>query len=1025
MITLQLSANGFVRPGDTLRALSVPVSSTVNYQWFVDDELVPAGTDTTFVATSALVDSTVRLEIRYRDEAGVDVVQVSEPVKINAAPVGLPEISGTWEEDQLVSVATTTTITDADGLGELPLAYQWLADGVEIPGAVDPYLGLGQAQVGKKISIRASYTDGDGKFESVTSAQSAAVRNINDPATGSLQWVGQAVEDQTLTAQWLNLFDEDGLPSNFTYIWLADQAVIAGASSSTLKLTQAQVGKNITLKVQFTDLQGHLEEFRSENNGTVVNVNDPTLGVLAIAGAAKQGTLLQAVTKNLSDEDGMGTFTYQWWMNGQAISGATNSTFLLSDQRYVGQKIVLSVVHKDALGTVEPVLEATTDVIENANDAPTGDVTIVGDQIEDSELTAIATLSDADGLPSDLQYQWLSDGEKIKGATSAKWTLQQAQVGHRISVQVSYTDMLGAAEQVTSAAGLAVQNINDPPAGQVLVIGKLFVGETLTVSTANLTDEDNGATSLGPFSYQWRANGQGIAGATSSTFLLTQSQIGQAISVLVSYTDKWGTLEEVTSSETHLVANENHLPTGKVSISGTVQEKNVLQATQNLNDLEGLGDLTWRWWADDQMVAYGTDRLELTQALVGKAISVSASYTDGLGQSESVTSLPTAKVVNVQDACTGAISILGSAFQGETLFADVYLTDEDGIASVTYQWLAGGQPLVGATQATLLLEQAQVGRQIGLKVLATDNFGASTQFQINRTDLVENINDPPVASPRIVSGFTNQKIKGALTAKDIDGDPFSFLLSLPPTHGRVSINEQTGLFEYVPDANFSGTDQFFYQATDGTDVSAQAEVSLTVTELPYRSLIGKVYFWGDSLVGSGRQLLQNAEIKATAGTLAWSSDLTQRAGTFEIPRIEATQAILTASKSTVSDATVKSAIGLNDVLSALKLYLGKTTVDSSGYAKVAADFDANGKIDLSDVLGILKTYLGKASSNTPQWAFVDASANLAGLTAKACAAPTVDLNLVDMTTTVNLIGILRGDVNGSWSQQSGYDLFSG
>jgi hypothetical protein len=134
---------------------------------------------------------------------------------------------------------------------------------------------------------------------------------------------------------------------------------------------------------------------------------------------------------------------------------------------------------------------------------------------------------------------------------------------------------------------------------------------------------------------------------------------------------------------------------------------------------------------------------------------------------------------------------------------------------------------------------------------------------------------------------------------------------------------------------------------------------------------------------------------------------------------------LSASKSTVSDATLKSAIGLNDVLSALKLYLGKTTADNSGYAKVAADFDANGKIELSDVLGILKTYLGKASSVTPQWAFVDASANLNGLTAKACAVPAVDLNLVDMTTTVSLIGVLRGDVNGSWSQQSGYDLYSG
>jgi hypothetical protein len=1025
MTTLQLSAQNFARPGDTLSVLPLASWSVTSCAWYLDDELLPGETGQSLLLASAWVNGSVKVELAYVDELGAAATLTSAAVKVNAAPLGQPVISGTLEEDGLVTVVTPSAITDADGMGDLPIAYQWLADGVEIQGATETFLGLGQEQVGKKLSVRASYTDGDGRLESVASASTVAVRNINDPATGTLQLAGDFTEKKTLAAQLSNLADEDGLPSTFTYLWKADETVIQGASSSELMLSQALVGKKISLVVQFTDLQGHLEQLTSENDGRVSNVNDPTVGALAVKGDVKQGAVLEAVTQNLSDLDGIGTFTYQWLVDGQAIGGATNATFLVSSQNYVGKKVTVSVIHTDALGFTEPALESTTSAVENTNDAPTGTLEIIGEPVEDSVLTAVQSLSDLDGLLTEFRYQWFSDSELISNATASKLVLQQDQVGHRISVQVSYTDALGTLEKVTSASSLVVQNVNDPPKGSVLVSGKLFSGEILTASTEALSDEDNGALPLGPFSYQWRANDSNIAGATSNTYQLKPAQVGQSISVLVSYVDSLGAKEEIASAPTLAVASENHKPTGQVTIVGVPEEKAVLKASQNLEDPEGLGAITWRWLADAQVVAYGTDRLELTQAHVGKAITVIASYTDALGQAESVASAATVKVANVQDLCTGSLNILGSATQGETLTADVYLVDEDGIASIGYQWLVDGEPLVDATQKALLLSQAQVGHAIGLKVTATDTFGVQTVFQVNRPGVVENANDPPSVKDVIFSGFANKKLSGTLTASDADGDPFSFLLSLAPTHGQVSLNEQTGLFEYTPNLNFSGTDQFSYQATDGIDVSALATVSLNVTALPYRSLAGKVYFWGDSLVGSGHQLLQNVEVKATAGTLAWNSSLTSRAGTYELPNVEATQVSLSASKSTVSDATLKSAIGLNDVLSALKLYLGKTTADNSGYAKVAADFDANGKIELSDVLGILKTYLGKASSVTPQWAFVDASANLNGLTAKACAVPAVDLNLVDMTTTVSLIGVLRGDVNGSWSQQSGYDLYSG
>lgn len=1025
MSLLQLSVQSFASAGDTVSVLplSLAADTAVIYEWFVDDEEIARATGLDFIVPEGLHSSAIMVRASYTDADGLAVSVFSASIKVNASPSGVPMIEGTFIEDGLVSITKPSVIADLDGLGEDPLAYQWFADDVRIADANDEFLVLTQAQVGKRISVSASYTDGDGKSEMAISQQSVSVVNLNDSASGSLSLLGSFTEGQKISAQWLDLYDEDGLPSAFTYSWKADELTITGADTAELLLTQAMVGKKINLTVQFNDQQSHSEQFTASSDGTVVNVNDPTLGSVSIQGAVAQGARLEADIQNLTDRDGIGTFSFQWLLDGKPIEGATQSTLVLADQQLVEKSISVRVVHTDALGFIEPAVESLSQVVANINDTPTGEIQILGDLVEGVTLKATHALSDVDGLPIAFEYQWLADNELILNATTSNWVLQQAQVGCRISVQVKYVDLLGTTEKVSSLASEPVQNVNDLPTGSVGVSGKLFFGETLQASTQGLIDEDNSASFSPVYHFQWRADGNDITGEVSDSFSLTQAQVGQKISVVVSYVDQWGATESATSLETPAVASENYKPTGKVILTGVAEEDALLKATHRLEDLNGLGAITWKWLADGTMVSYGSDRLELIQDYVGKSITAVASYTDALGQEESVASEPTVAVANLEDLCVGYLDILGPAYQGETLVADVFLSDEDGVARIGYQWLVDDEPLAGATHKELTLKQTEVGRQIGLKLTAVDTFGNETLFQVRRSGVVENTNDAPVTVDKVFSGVTNKKIAGSLGGTDVDGDPLSFLLALSPSHGRVDFDEKTGLFEYTPDANFFGLDQFTYQATDGEDVSSASLVQLHVTTSSNRALAGQVYFWANDSAGSGHQLLQNVAVKATSSELSWDSSLTSRSGIYQLPNLETPKVTLSASKSTLADSSVKAAIGLNDVLSALKLYLGKSIPDSSPYSKISADMDGNGKIELSDVLHILKTYLGKTAAITPQWVFVDASSDLSGLTAKACAVPVVNLNLTDVNQTVNLVGVLRGDVNGSWSKSSDYALY--
>jgi hypothetical protein len=71
---------------------------------------------------------------------------------------------------------------------------------VDIAGATGNTLVLGEALVGTTIAVRVRYTDSRGVVESLSSAVTAAVANINDPGRVSIG--GSAVQGQTLTGNY-------------------------------------------------------------------------------------------------------------------------------------------------------------------------------------------------------------------------------------------------------------------------------------------------------------------------------------------------------------------------------------------------------------------------------------------------------------------------------------------------------------------------------------------------------------------------------------------------------------------------------------------------------------------------------------------------------------------------------------------------------------------------------------------------------------------------------------------------------
>ena len=100
--------------------------------------------------------------------------------------------------------------------------------------------------------------------------------------------------------------------------------------------------------------------------------------------------------------------------------------------------------------------------------------------------------------------------------------------------------------------------MNTLPTGGVSITGAPFSGYPLTASNT-LADVDG----LGAIAYQWHADGVAINGATNSTYIPTQADIGKVISVAAGYVDGHGAIESVVSNGVTIVTP----PTSKYFIT--------------------------------------------------------------------------------------------------------------------------------------------------------------------------------------------------------------------------------------------------------------------------------------------------------------------------------------------------------------------------------------------------------------------------------------------------------------------------
>ena len=215
---------------------------------------------------------------RLSNSPSATVAGPADEPETNTAAAGAPTISGTPQVGEALT-ASTSGISDADGLDTASFAYQWIRAGADIGGATGATYTPVAADEGERLKVRVSFTDDAGHEERLTSAGTdavAAAPPTNTAAAGAPTISGTPQVGEALTASTSGISDADGLDTaRFAYQWMRNDADIRGATGATYTPVAADEGTRLTVRVSFTDDAGNEEHLTSAATDAVAARPEP------------------------------------------------------------------------------------------------------------------------------------------------------------------------------------------------------------------------------------------------------------------------------------------------------------------------------------------------------------------------------------------------------------------------------------------------------------------------------------------------------------------------------------------------------------------------------------------------------------------------------------------------------------------------------------------------------------------------------------------------------------------------------
>jgi hypothetical protein len=423
-------------------------TETVSYQWYKNGTAIPGATNIKYTPSEAGSYTVTVSAPGYNSKTSAAVTVTGESLHILSG-----DITIAFDDLTKTEIITGTELTAAYS-GTETVTYQWYKDGEAIDGATN-----------------SAYTPTEAGSYTVTVRVTGYQSKMSDPIiVTALELTGDVtISPNTGVNTGTELTAAYSGTETVTFQWKRGGRAISGATNSAY--TPNESG-SYTVTVSAAGYQ-------SKTSDPVIVTALEFTGTVTI----NPNTEVFTVTELTATYSGTETVTFQWYKDGEAIDGATNSA-------YTPEEAGSYTVTVSAAGynpkTSDPVIVTAREF--------TGDVTIG----PDTEITTGMLLTASYDGDEDVNYQWKKDGTVIPGATNSTYTPEEA---GNYTVTVSAAGYNSKTSAPIVVKGIVIDpDLPIPTADDYIISGNenavTYDGNAKAVTVTADTDKSGGAVTV-------------------------------------------------------------------------------------------------------------------------------------------------------------------------------------------------------------------------------------------------------------------------------------------------------------------------------------------------------------------------------------------------------------------------------------------------------------------------------------------------------------------------------------------------
>lgn len=607
-------------------SLSVDVSGSppLSYVWKKDGIAVGA-TDRSYYVSNAKAEHGGVYTVVVTNPAGS---VTSQSATVVVQPAVVPFITQQPRSQTLAYGKSFELSVQASG--SPTMTYQWKKDGVALGSSSSSYY-VSNATPSNSGVYTVVITNPAG---SVTSTSATVTVNPAIAPTISRQPASQSVAygaSISLSVQ------ASGSPT-LQYRWMKD-GVALGATGSSYYINNATPDHNGRYTVVITNPAGSVT-----SEPAVISVSAAVAP--AITQQPQGRTADYGSSFSLSVQaSGSPPLTYVWKKDGTTLQDTDSSlSFYNSTPADSG---VYTVTVSNSVGSVTSQ-QAT--VLVQAALAP--QITRQPQSQTVNYNDSISLSVSATGSP-DLRYQWRKDGVSLgANATSSYFYLYNATPANSGIYTVVITNPAGSV--VSSSATITVQAAKAPVITRQPVSAEVALGLSASFSPVVET------AGAGPLTYQWRRNGNAIAGATSSYYNIESVTDANAGDYTLVVTGAGGTVTSEAARLTVLAAAAPRITSSTQYATARMGDRLWLSI-----DAQGSPPLTYQWYRNGVQLSGGTNS---SMELVNLGVDDLGTYTATVSGPGGVATSPPIEVRLSASAYASATPWIDAAQLGDVVY---------------------------------------------------------------------------------------------------------------------------------------------------------------------------------------------------------------------------------------------------------------------------------------------------------------------------------------------------------------------